>query len=116
MEISVKPYNEWTKDKGAGYHCNICGKEMKDFHKGQYIHIVGGQTNQSTSITLAPIAKDAEWTSDYDSVGNECAKRIPREYRMTNAQAAATQVNSLFYHLCADEDQIHMSYIYKILW
>jgi len=92
MEISVKPYNEWTKDKGAGYHCNICGKEMKDFHKGQYIHIVGGQTNQSTSITLAPIAKDAEWTSDYDSVGNECAKRIPREYRMTNAQAAATQV------------------------
>jgi|TARA_R100000049_G_C1864763_1_gene26842 hypothetical protein len=92
MEISVKPYEQWSERAQEGFHCNICGKEMKDFHKGQYIHIVGEKTSQSNSVTLAPIAKDAMWSCEYDSVGSECAKRIPRNYRMTKAQAAANDV------------------------
>ena len=85
--ISAKPSKEWSQKVKDGCYesqCDLCGRPQPSFHSGQYINIVEGWNTDT--VVLALIDKDAKWTSEFDSVGNECAKKIPRQYRLTQAQ------------------------------
>ena len=87
LTISAKPRKEWSQKVKDGHYesqCDLCGRPQPSFHSGQYIDIVEGLGTDT--VVLAQIEKDAKWNTEFWSVGNECAKKIPRQDRLTQAQ------------------------------